>query len=212
MTKSVFDEFARSYDQWFEKEGYLIYQMELKALENVMIETPSPKVEIGVGTGRFAEKLDVSIGIDPSLPMLKIAKKRVKYLVCGYGESIPLKTGSSGTCILVTALCFLKSPQKTISEIKRVLKKDGALVIGMIQKNSPWGRYYLKRGKEGHPIYSKANFMNPDEVIELAKREGFDLELAYSTLFQRPGHVEYMEEPIKGFAKEAGFVALKFRR
>ena len=48
-------------------------------------------MEIGVGSGRFAQPLGVKIGIDPSRNMLKFAKERGIQVIRGGGENLPFK-------------------------------------------------------------------------------------------------------------------------
>ncbi len=61
--KKPFEEYTLQYDNWFDGKGKEIYLKELWALCGFM-----PKgrgVEVGIGTGRFAEILNLSFGVDP---------------------------------------------------------------------------------------------------------------------------------------------------
>ncbi len=53
----VFDERAAEYDAWF--EGSLLFAIEREALQELATPLLGPKLEIGVGPGRFAEALGV---------------------------------------------------------------------------------------------------------------------------------------------------------
>ncbi len=67
MPWEPFDRYAARYDRWFEEEpGRSIFPSELAAIELVLNETPAPRLEVGVGTGRFAAALGVTLGLDPS--------------------------------------------------------------------------------------------------------------------------------------------------
>ncbi|MCG2824383.1 MAG: hypothetical protein L6364_11985, partial [Desulfobulbaceae bacterium] len=57
----VFDERAEEYDAWF--EGSLLFAIERAALQELTTPLASPKLEVGVGPGRFAEALGVEFGI-----------------------------------------------------------------------------------------------------------------------------------------------------
>ena len=77
MTKNsakVFDRNWEDYEDWFERHKS-IYSSELKALKKVIPEGLG--LEIGVGSGRFAQPLGAKIGINPSRNMLKLAKSVV---------------------------------------------------------------------------------------------------------------------------------------
>lgn len=73
---SPFDLLAEEYDSWFDKDGRLIFETELLALKKVLQFLPKPWLEIGVGSGRFAQALGIEVGIDPSKRLLEIAKRR----------------------------------------------------------------------------------------------------------------------------------------
>ena len=51
---SPFDILASEYDAWFEQEGKLVFDIEVKAFQEVLPLLPGPWLEVGVGSGRFA--------------------------------------------------------------------------------------------------------------------------------------------------------------
>jgi len=51
---SPFDDLALEYDAWFDKEGSLIFFIEVQAFKSLLPTLPKPCLEIGVGSGRFA--------------------------------------------------------------------------------------------------------------------------------------------------------------
>jgi len=69
-----FDVYSEEYDRWYERNKFA-YLSEIEALKKV-VPKKGKGLEIGVGTGRFAHALGVSVGIDPSENMLQIARKR----------------------------------------------------------------------------------------------------------------------------------------
>ena len=54
---TTFDELAAEYDAWFEEEGKVIFATEVQALQEVLPSLPEPWLEVGVGSGRFAQAL-----------------------------------------------------------------------------------------------------------------------------------------------------------
>ena len=52
---SPFDDLASDYDAWFEREGKLIFTIEVRAFQQVLPSLPKPWLEVGVGSGRFAQ-------------------------------------------------------------------------------------------------------------------------------------------------------------
>ncbi len=203
----VFEKKWRQYDKWFEKNKE-IYLSEIEALKRIV-----PKgfgLEIGVGTGRFAQPLGVEIGLDPSLNMLKIARERGMKVIQGLGELLPFKNESFEVATIIVTLCFVKEPLKVLREAKRILKKKGVLILGVINKDSKWGIFYETK-KRKSKFYKVANFYSAQQVLQLASEAGLRFCGAYQTLFQGPDDFEEIEKPKKGF-KEGGFIALEFTK
>lgn len=208
---SPFDALAAEYDAWFESErGRAVFAQEVECLRRLMSPTIGRWLEVGVGTGRFAAALGVAEGIDPSDSMRALAEGRGVKTVNGVGEHLPYARGSFDGLLMTTTLCFLDEPETTLQECHRVLKDSGRLVAGLIPAGSSWGRHYVRKAAEGHPIYSAATFHAPAEVIGLASVAGFSLQAACSCLLTPPESVCGVERPHEGIVPEAGFVALAF--
>ncbi len=202
----AFGEVASAYDAWY--EGNPLFLSELKAL-NALGPVPKPALEIGVGTGVFAEALGFTHGIDPSLEMLSLARQRGVHVVCGVGERLPFKTGSFEAVGLFFTFCFLTDPEAVLREASRSLKPAGKLFLGFVPAESPWGHYYQEKKKNGHRLYRFMRLRKGKEVLRLLEKEGFRIVRGYSTLFQPPAFEPYFEEePKRGFSPKAGFWAL----
>ncbi len=201
-----FDVIACEYDKWFEREGKLLYLSELIAYHTILLPPNNWKriLEVGVGTGRFSifEKL---IGVDPSFSMLKIAVKRGVLPLKAFCEELPLKKESFDLITIITSLCFIKNKSLCLKECRRVIRKKGTLILGFINRESEWGRLYIKKAQNGHPIYSHAEFLSMKDVKRLLKGL-FEIDKIVSTLF----YPEYkIFTPEVGFVKEAGFVLVR---
>ena len=208
-TKTVlFDNLATAYDNWFDEEGKLIFAIEVRALQEVLNSLSKPWLEIGTGSGRFAQALRIKTGIDPSIKLLEIAGKRGIAVFLGRGEQLVFKVASFGTVFLIVTLCFLNSVPDVLKEIYRVLAPAGKIVLGLIPKDSPWGNFYEQKKKQGHRFYKYATFYDYDGVVTLLEETGFSINEVFSTLFQKPGKVERLELPQKGFSPDAGFVVI----
>jgi ubiquinone/menaquinone biosynthesis C-methylase UbiE len=96
-------------------------------------------LEIGVGTGRFAEPLGVKEGVEPSKAMAAIARKRGINVLEAYAEALPFEDESFGFILMVTVICFLADPFQAMREATRVLKPEGRLIIAMIARDSSLG-------------------------------------------------------------------------
>jgi SAM-dependent methyltransferase len=205
---SPFDELAQEYDAWFDSKGKLIFDIELEALQEVLPALTKPWLEIGVGSGRFAQALGIDNGIEPSINLVKMARQRQITTFWGRGEQRFFEDALFGAVFLITTLCFLDSPLVVLKEAHRILIPGGKIVLGLILEESPWGRYYEQKKIEGHPIYKYAKFYRCNEVTHLTIQAGFMGERIISTLFQKPGAVKHLEEPREGFYNDAGFVII----
>jgi SAM-dependent methyltransferase len=207
-----FDALASVYDVWFEDEGKLIFAIEVKAFQKVLPLLHKPWLEVGVGSGRFAQALGIKMGIDPSSQLLTMARSRGVKVFQAKGEKLFFDDETFGTIFLIVTLCFVDSPVAVLWEAGRILKSEGKVVLGLVLRDSPWGRFYSEKKEQGHHFYKYATFYSYQEVREFLKHTGFAVEKVISTLFQRPSEVEVMEPPREGFFSAAGFTIVVARK
>jgi SAM-dependent methyltransferase len=205
---SPFDDLATEYDAWFDKEGSLIFFTEVKAFKSLLSSLPKPWLEIGVGSGRFAQALGIETGIDPSIKLIEMAKRRGINAFPGRGEHELFDEGAFGTVFLIVTLCFLDSPLDVLKETNRILMPGGKIVLGLVLKESPWGQFYQVKKAQGHRFYKYANFYSYKDIIGLLDQAGFVTEEIVSTLFQKPGEAKSVEEPKEGYSPDAGFTII----
>ncbi len=122
----VFDEYAGEYDKWYHaKPGSSIYESELRAIK--ALASSGLGAEVGVGTGVFAARLGITIGVDPALKAIKLAKRRGIEVVRGVTERLPIKSECLDYVTSILTLCFLRDPEAYLSEAWRVVKHGGRL-------------------------------------------------------------------------------------
>jgi len=165
-----FDHFALNYDQWYETHPRE-YALELQAIR-LLLPPEGSGVEIGAGTGRFSKPLGISLGIEPSKAMRKIALSRGVNVIAGKAESLPLEDGLFDFALYVTSDCFLESLLTAYQEVNRILKVGGFVVIGLIDKNSVLGKKYESRKNESR-FYKNANFHTVEEIQNDLIKAGF---------------------------------------
>jgi len=204
----VFEKYARDYDFWFEKNKY-IYESEILAIKKV-IQNKINSLEIGVGTGRFAVPLNIEIGIEPSDSMIKIAKNRGIKIIKGIGEYLPFKNETFDIILMVTTICFLKNPFKAITEIHRILKKDGIFINGMVDRDSFLGRYYIEK-KKNSKFYRYAKIYSTKEVLNWLYNLNFCNINIYQTIFKMLNEIKEIEPVKKGYGK-GGFVVISAKK
>ncbi len=207
---AVFEQRADEYDSWYDDS--LLFDIELTALQELTTLLPEPRFELGVGPGRFAEKLGVSVGIDPALAPLSKAAERIDHVCQGVGEDLPLRSGSVGTMYLLFTLCFTQEPQKVLAEIYRVLKPGGYLVLGVIPADGPWGEHLQAKKEADHPFYRYARFCEVRQIVQWLVAEGFEAKEIRASLFQPPDKLEKMEHSRKGLEADCGLALLVIQK
>jgi SAM-dependent methyltransferase len=206
LPRDPFETLADKYDSWYDDKGRLAFEIELAALRPLLAELPKPWLEVGVGTGRFAQALGIPQGIDPSPALLAKARARGIDVLYGEGEELVFRAGSLGTVFLLTTWAFLSEPSEVLQECRRVLRNDGRLVNAYLDRDGKWGASYAERGRQGHPLFSHAHFDTYEDVKRLTEQGGFEVLKTISTLFQGPGETVIMEEARPGFVRGASFV------
>jgi len=199
---SIFDQYFKKYDTWYEKNKFT-YLSELKLLSK-LVPKDKKGLEIGVGTGRFAESLGIKYGIDPSRNMLKLAKQRGIIVSKASGENIPFDNNTFDYVAIIITLAFVNNPQDVIKEAWRVLKSKGRIIIGIVDNDSFLADFY--RNKEG-VFYKEAKFIEVKKLNSWLEVSGFYNPTCYQTLFHLPQDIKEIEESKDGFGK-GGFVAV----
>lgn len=210
QSSEVFDRNAAEYDSWFEES--LLFDIELAALKELKTPLLGPKLEIGVGSGRFAKEIDVAFGVDPAINPLYLSQKRGIEVIQATGEELPIGSSRMRTVYLLFALCFLADPLQVIKESSRVLKEGGHLVLGMIPSLGLWGKSLEEKKKDGHPFYEYARFYDMITVELWLNDAGFQLVETRSSLFQPPDSLQEFECSHSGVSPEAGFWVLVARK
>lgn len=199
-----FETHHERYEAWFSKHE-AAYISELLALRP-FVSWEGYGIEIGVGSGRFAAPLGVQVGVDPSSAMLVHAAARGIEVVNGVAEDLPFANNLFDQALIVTALCFLDSPVKMLAEARRVLKQDGRLVIGFIDRDSAMGEGYLAHQAE-NVFYREAIFHSAAEVEKLLLDAGFTID-AWSQTLAHPLSEIHKIEALRSGHGQCGFVVV----
>ena len=199
--RDVFDKYYKKYDAWYDRHRFA-FLSELEAIKKVL-PRDEKGLEIGVGTGRFAALLGIQYGIDPSKQMVEMARKRGIHVKLGYGEKLPFENSAFDYVALIITLCFMKDPIKALTEARRVLKKNGKVIIGIIDKESFLGKFYQRKKSI---FYKQANFFSVPELVDLVKTIGFNRISYYQTIYKFPDKMDSLQKAQGGFGKGAFIV------
>lgn len=205
MSYEVFDQFSQHYDSWYFLHPEVL-ESEVQAIKALSLNGLG--LDVGVGTGIFASRVEVPIGIDASKQMLKISRKRGIQVIRALAERLPFLDGEFDYVLMTVTLCFLDNPETVLKEIYRILRPNGVLVVCIIVRDSPWGQLYVKKAKQGHRFYSYARFYSLLELEELLEKHGFRIVDYKSTLTYSPSSVAVVENP-RSNRHQGSFVCAK---
>ena len=97
-------------------------------------------LEIGIGSGLnlpfYSSDVKRVYGVDPSLELQRMAKKRVsavpfevEFVRQSAEEPFPLGDSSIDTVVITWTLCSIPNPAPALQQMKRVLKASGRLIF-----------------------------------------------------------------------------------
>ena len=200
-----FEEYSDEYDEWFERNTDL-YEAELGAIRQLLPPPGASGMEVGVGSGKFAEPLGIKIGVEPSARMAMRAREKGIEVCSGVAEELPFPDSSFDFVLVVTTICFVDDVMKSLREVLRVLRADGFIIVGFVDKASHLGRRYSER-REQSKFYKDATFHSATEVLEYLGMAGFEITAIRQTLVPEkpPGTI------LEGFGIGA-FVVIKGRK
>jgi len=204
----AFDNYAQEYDEWFdhhEKE----YALELEAL-STFLPKKGKGIEIGAGTGRFSQPLGISLAVEPSDAMRSLALTRGVNVIAGTAEALPIDDGLYDFALLVTTVCFLDAPELAFKEVYRILKPEGLIIVGLIDKNSILGlKYEAKKNKS--KFYKNAHFHSVAEIQKDLEKAGFN-HIEYIQAILPADNDQYDKQKVKQGYGEGSFVVLRAQK
>jgi len=203
MKQNPFNSLASEYEAWF-VENVILFQSELLALKQV-VPVNKTGVEIGIGSGIFAEQLGIRFGVDPSEKMLGYARQRNRDVQIGMAENLPYADESFDFAAFITAICFVDDPERAVQETYRILKNSGEIIIAIMDKETRFGKF-LEREKKKSQFYKYARFFSVPEIRELLEKNSFRVTQTVQTL-EDPA-TRRIENPVKGYGK-GSFVVIK---
>lgn len=197
---AAFESEHEQYDSWFSRHEHA-YQSELLAVRS-LLPYQGLGLSIGVGTGRFAAPLGIQFGLDPVCEMLAYAKKRGVDPVVGTAEALPFMADSFDYALSVTTICFVDDARAMLCEAKRILKPQGTLTIGFIDRETRLGQRYLEH-QAGSLFYQEAKFFSSEEIKILLHETGFNDFSWVQTLFCLPEENNEIEPILSGYGQGA---------
>jgi ubiquinone/menaquinone biosynthesis C-methylase UbiE len=130
------------YDHWLLPPilDLVMRQHQLEKYRRAVVGAATGRVlEVGVGSGLnfslYGNQVEIVFGIDPSIRLLVIARRRAAtagvrvVLLQGSATAIPLADKSVDTVVMTWTLCSIADPLAALREMRRVLKAEGKLLF-----------------------------------------------------------------------------------
>ena len=192
---AFFDSIADEYDAWYESPlGAFADKVETKLAFSLLEPKNGMRIlDAGCGTGNFSLKLhnmgcDVT-GIDMSQKMLAAAKRKAgengAKIDFSNMDIYDLKFNDEAFdgVFCMAAFEFIEYPEKALNELLRVTKKGSRVLIGTINRESPWGRLYRSPEFKQNSIFKYANFKT---LADLKSIRSESVEAAGECLYMPP--------------------------
>jgi ubiquinone/menaquinone biosynthesis C-methylase UbiE len=114
--------------------------------------------------------------------MADMARSRGIQVYEAVAEQLPFQDKKFDFALMVTTICFVDDILKSFQEAYRILKGDGFIIVGFVDKNSELGRQYqLKAGES--KFYRYATFYSSKGVITLLKKANFTISDIKQTVY-----------------------------
>lgn len=168
-------EIADEYDAYYNTEvGQKVNEIEEKLIAGALQKIPKGKMlELGCGTGHwtkfFVENGFELTATDISDAMLKHAQQKqlnAKILKAD-SENLPFEDESFDMVSSITMMEFVSDQDKVLSEIYRVLKPNGYVLLGGLNANSE-----LAKNAVNDPVFQNANFFTHEKLVEKLMKLG----------------------------------------
>ncbi|MDZ4230893.1 MAG: methyltransferase domain-containing protein, partial [Dehalococcoidales bacterium] len=95
------DHHASEYDAWYDTEvGKVIFAMEVDCLKPLLHRYSGPYLEIGLGSGRFAQALGIEYGVEPAPALAHMARNKGVKVTKATGEELPFQDKMFGGILM----------------------------------------------------------------------------------------------------------------
>jgi SAM-dependent methyltransferase len=171
-----YDLVAPYYDRWHWRTFWeLNEQPEIERLLRVT-GSRGCALDVGCGTGSYTQLLEQSfatIGVDPSLGMLQVARRRKlvrTQLVCARASALPLRPRAVDLSVAARSLCHEPNLLEALRQIANATRPGGQLVISDVHAQHDYQRTRIPIGNKNEDVHIDTIKRTPQEVQLAADR------------------------------------------
>lgn len=142
-------------------------------------------LDSGCGDGDLAVALAAAgahvAAVDSDPRVLAAADRRAARAGAAIGlcaadlRALPFADASFDVAIAITVLCLVHPRAEAVRELARVLRPGGRLVVGELNRWSVWAAWRCLRDWLGHPVWSSARPVGPEELRRLVADAGLNV-------------------------------------
>ncbi|MGQ9818675.1 MAG: class I SAM-dependent methyltransferase [Candidatus Kapaibacteriales bacterium] len=222
---AIFDNEAEIYNKWYTMPlGKFVDEVETRAIMELLSPQSGEKIlDVGCGTGNYSIKIARLganvIGIDCSEPMLKIARKKAESLnlniefILADAMNLPFEENFFDACLSVTAVEFFADQTRGLEEMFRVVRPNGKIVVGFLNRDSAWGELYTSEEFRKNTVFRFANLLSIEEIKKIKTDSLVEVR---QSLFIPPNATENLlnweEENKLNKINKGGFVVALWRK
>lgn len=177
---------VEKYHWWFSVRRKILADL----LTSINVSSKELAIDIGCGVGSNLNVLRSkgihSIGLDHSIYALTLVKRRLELpLINGDLNKLPFRSNSIGSIVAMDVLEHLENDTNGISELYRVLRKGGNLILTVPAFRFLWG---IQDRVTGHKRrYTRKEIVNrlKEARFDILKSSYFNFFLFFPILFAR---------------------------
>lgn len=136
-------------------------------------------LDVGCGDGALAETLAAKgacvVGIDSNPEMVEAARLRdCGCFLVAEGGRLPFPDSSFDLVVAMTVLCVSGQAERLATEMARVLRPGGRLIIGELGRWNLWALWRRLRARFGNRLWQEAAFFSKTELTTLVTQAGLE--------------------------------------
>lgn len=179
----LFDDWPERYDRWFETPvGAAVLRYESELVLDLLRPAGGERIlDAGCGTGiftrEFARRGSALFGLDISFAMIRRAAAKAAPhplpSVTADMLHLPFADETFDKAVSVAALEFVTEERRAVSELFRVTRRGGTVVVATLNSLNEWAvRRRAKARKDPDSIFNRVFFRSPAQLLEAAPVPG----------------------------------------